>query len=463
MSEETTPVADPMEAVGSAMREMVTAIREQNTALIEEVRALRPTPEPERDPSLLPGGRGIDPTDTMSDRFDQLGYVRADYEIAGMLFGGSVRQNRATPWPEDFSRAWKHHLFETGRRIMVNEAGKLRAMDTAESGFGQQLVGTAYESALWEAARAADPLLASIREIPMAASTQYVPIDGVLPEMLFVAENTANNSSAYTTSKTPSNRATLTAKKFTIQSMWSGELDQDSIISFAPFIREKMQQSAAFFLGSAYYNGDDTNAASGNINLDDADPVDTRHFLAWDGIRHVWLVDNTANGKDMSAALDIMEILRARGKLNAITDDIDDAPSNINWGANVNDLLLVADFDTYMNLLNNDAFVTVDKYGANAPVLTGELGRVFGIRVVSPPYAGKTDVDGKQSESEASNSKGQISVFNTRGFLAGNRSGVEMFFDRVQGRDQYLLELYTRRAFTRHGTGVAAGIYDITV
>ncbi|KKL18422.1 hypothetical protein LCGC14_2475630, partial [marine sediment metagenome] len=39
----------------------------------------------------------------------------------------------------------------------------------------------------------------------------------------------------------------------------------------------------------------------------------------------------------------------------------------------------------------------------------------------------------------------------------------QLFFDRIQRTDQFLFELYTRRAFTRFGGNVAAGIYDITV
>jgi hypothetical protein len=38
-----------------------------------------------------------------------------------------------------------------------------------------------------------------------------------------------------------------------------------------------------------------------------------------------------------------------------------------------------------------------------------------------------------------------------------------MFMDRVQGTDQILIELYTRRALTKFGANVAAGIYNISL
>jgi len=43
------------------------------------------------------------------------------------------------------------------------------------------------------------------------------------------------------------------------------------------------------------------------------------------------------------------------------------------------------------------------------------------------------------------------------------RRDVQLFFDRIQRTDQFLFELYTRRAFTRFGGNVASGIYNVTV
>ena len=404
-----------------------------------------------------------------ADGYDQRGYTRADFEMARMIMGGvgpRIGENTIEP-SEEFMRAYRANVTEDKTRpgiYLADANGKpKRAMDSAETGFGLELIGTQYVRELWEAARQADTIVNDIRSIPMTDPTVVVPIDGALPEMLFVGESTSNAASAYGTSKTASNKATLTAKKFTIQQIWSGELDEDSIIAFTPFLRERLNMSAALHLGSAYLNGDDTNAGSGNINLDDANPADTKHYLAWDGIRHYWLVTATGQGKDMAAALDIKEINVARGKLNGTDDDLDAAVGNINWGTRAADLRLVTDWDTFMALLDSDKVVTVDKYGPGATILTGELGRLWGIPIISPGYAVKTEADGKQSTTEASNTKGQITIFNPQGFLGGVRRDVQLFFDRIQRTDQFLFELYTRRAFTRFGGNVAAGVYDITV
>lgn len=503
MSDETTAVADPVVEMGATMRSLVdampaaiaSAVAASQAPLIEEIRALRPvapTTDPERDDSLLPGGggRGVDPSDSMSDLYDQmwrdpalsdadnLRRMRANFELTRMAMEGRGRvavQPKAIVPSERYMNAYRHFVFEMpkrdpsryGQRIMVREgpeeAPHLRAMDTAETGYGLELVGAQFETELWRAARASDPLLAMIREIPMRFPTDTIPVDGALPELRLLGESATSGASAYTESDTPSNKATLTAKKFGINQLWSGEVDEDSIVRYADFLREQLNRAAAHGLASSIYNGDNTNAGTGNINLDDADPADTKHYLAYDGIRHLWLVTTTALGKDMAGALDPKEIDRARGKLNGTTDDVDADFNNINWGANAADLAIVCDFDTYMNLLDLDVVATVDKYGPAATVITGELGRYRGMRVFSPAYASKTEADGKASDTESGNTKGQITVFNPNGWLRGSLRGLSLYFDRVQRTDQFLFELYMRKAFTRFGGNTAAGIYDITV
>ena len=396
-------------------------------------------------------------------------WFRSNYELAMMVMGGTKAIPTITTVEPSkaFRDGWLHHVFERNPQdvpYVTDGNGKpTRAMDTAETGFGLELIGAQYVRDLWTAARNEDTISGAIRTIPMTDPTVYVPIDGDLPEMLFVGESTSSSATAYTTSKTASSRVTLTAKKFTIQQIWSGEMEEDSIIAFTPFLREKLNMAAAQYLGSSMYNGDDTNAGTGNINLDDANPDDTKHYLAYDGIRHYWLVTTTGQGKSMAAALDLKEINVARGKLNGGDDDIDNAVKNINWGRSARQLLLVADWDTYMAMLDADKVVTVDKYGPAATVLTGELGSIFGIPIISPSYASKTEADGKASTTEASNTRGQITLFNPAGFLAGSRREVQLFFDRIQRTDQFLFELYTRRAFTRFGGNVAAGIYNIVL
>lgn len=408
------------------------------------------------------------------ETYDEDAYV-ADVELAAMIFDGAtkVRRPLQIKAPQVLADAFRKLVLERpdppmivdDKGQIVRALGKSRAndaMDTAESGFGLDLVQTSWGTELWRAARDADPLVQQIRQVPMAQPTHDVPIDTTLPEMLFVGESTASNAAAYATSNTGSSNRALAAKKFTIQQMWSGELNEDSIIPYTPFLREQLAESLAQYTGSAMYNGDTTNAGNGNINTDDADPGDTKHYLAFDGIRHRSLVDDST-GLDVAAAITLNDIWTLRGRMKVGDDDIDNAVDNRNWGKNLNDLVIVCDWDTYMSLLALDEVTTVDKYGPAATVIAGELGRIAGIRIVSPAYASKTEADGKASTTEASNTKGQLTLLNVSGWLRGVRREMQLFFDRVQGTDQFMFELYTRIGFQSHGSKVAVVAYDITV
>ena len=438
------------------------------------------------------------------DRFDELGYTRGDFELAMMIMTNAKRMSRPvnlTP-PEDLVRAYNYHVFEAppdsrdalldprtvgkrnhGQRPVIGDAEgygrtdpktgepmwlppysteRAGAYDTADTA---NYIATQFVRDLWEAARTLDTIVGRIRDIPIRDATVRIPVDGALPEMLLVGESTTESATAYATSQVADNRSTLTAKKFTIQSVWSAELEEESIVTWTPFLRRLMNMSAAAHLGSAYLNGDTTGGATGNINLDDNTPGATKHYLAWDGIRHHWLVDNTGQEAAAAAAVTAADIATARGRLSGATNDVDAEVGNINWGLNPRDLLLVCDFDTFVKLLALDEVETVDKYGPQATILSGELGAIYGIPIIAPGYASKTEADGKASDTVGNNIEGQITLFNPDGWVAGTLRSVQLFFDRIQRTDQFLFELYTRKAFTSFNAQAnhTAGIRDITV
>jgi hypothetical protein len=330
-----------------------------------------------------------------------------------------------------------------------------RAMDTAESGFGQQLVGAQYVGDLWDAARRESTIFSLIDTFEMTDPIAYLPVEVDFPEMLFVGESTANNSSNYATSKTGSQRVAVTAYKFVIHQMWSGEMEEDSIIPFIPFLRRQAQMAVAFYSDSAVLNGDTTNAGTGNINLDDADPADTKHYLAFDGIRHAGLVDNTGNSSNHGGAAITLQALNAqRGRMV-------DTARYVDWGhpTDPNDLVYVSDVTTADQVALLDEFLTVDKAGANAGNLTGMRGRVLGHPFLASLAMSRTEADGKVSTTGGNNTLGQVVAFNRRGFKAGWRRRVRLESERLPATDQTRLVYSLRMGFARFSpTGAASGI-----
>lgn len=328
------------------------------------------------------------------------------------------------------------------------------AMDTAESGYGSQLIGAQYVSELWRGARAQSTVFSLIPTFEMTDPTAYLPVEADIPELLFVSESTSSSATNYTTSKTGSNRVQVDAKKFVIHQMWSGEMEEDSIIPYIPFLREQAARALAYYSDSLVLNGDTTNAATGNINLDDADPADTKHYLAFDGIRHACIVDNTANATSQGAAIDYASLIDTRSLMLDRTYLHD-------WGhpTDPTDLVYVGTPEVGDSVAKLSEVLTVDKYGSNATVLTGEVGNVGRHPFVTTVAMSRTEADGKVSTTGGNNTKDAILLFNRRGYTVGWRRRVMVETERLPATDQTRIVYSMRLGFGRFSpTGAASGI-----
>ena len=335
-----------------------------------------------------------------------------------------------------------------------------RAMDTAESGYGSQLIGAQYVSDLWAGARTQSRVFGLIPTFQMSDPTAYLPVEAAPPEMLFVSESTASDASNYDTSKTGSNRVTVTARKFIIHQMWSGEMEEDSIIAYIPFLRGQAQRSIAHYSDSLILNGDTTNAATGNINLDDADPADTKHYLAFDGLRHAALVDNTGNAVDHAGAAityDALIDLRSLGV---------DATYLHDWGhpSNPSDFVYLVNPELGDAICKLDEVISIDKYGSAATVLTGEVGNIGRNPLIGTIAMSKTEADGKVSTTGSNNTESQVCAFNRRGFAVGLRRSLKVETERLPATDQNRIVYSMRLGLGRFSpTGAASGIEAATV
>jgi hypothetical protein len=248
--------------------------------------------------------------------------------------------------------------------------------------------------------------------------------------------------------------------------MWSGEMEEDSIIPYLPFLRTQATKAIAYYQDSLVLNGDTTNAGTGNINLDDADPADDKHYLAWDGLRHVGLVDNTDNGTDAGGAItyeDFGDNLRVK---------MWDATRFHDWGNpnNPSDLVFIADRSTANKVAQLDEVITVDKYGPQATVNTGEVALIGRNPLIVSSAMGLTESDGKISTTAGNNTLGQVVAFNRNGFTIGIRRALKVEVERIPATDQTRIVYSMRWGFGRFTpTGAASGIeaaavlYNITV
>jgi len=345
-------------------------------------------------------------------------------------------------------------LLRTGALSPSGYEAAVRAMDTAESGFGLQLIGAQYVSELWRGARAASRVFSLLNTFEMSAPVAFLPTEADLPEVMFVGESTANNSPNYQTAKTGSNRVQVDARKLLMHQMWSGEMEEDSIVPFLPFLREQAARSWAHTMDGLVLNGDMTVAATGNINSDDGTPAATRHYLAFDGIRHAAIVDNVANFSDVAGAVTLTLFKNFRGRMLAPL-------YKHAWGHpnDPDDVVHVCDPETADAIAFLDEFLTNDKAGAGATIFTGSQGRVAGNAVIPSIDVSKTEADGKVSVTPANNVRGQIVTFNRRGCVVGVRRELQIETERLPATDQTRIVYSTRSGFGRFSpTGAASAV-----
>lgn len=423
-----------------------------------DVRGAKPEPRPVDEDKLLAGT--VYDRLTYLHRGKQVKYSIGDVEMAHDLMVAAKAHRGTLPGPN-----------ETTRRI-VEAARKARSMDTAESGFGSQLVPDAvYLPEIWEAAREDyGRILGLLPTCQMKGPIEKHPVLGNIPKMILAAQTTdaIGTATAYGTQKVGSQEVTLTSFKLLTHYQYSGEMVEDSVVPFVPLLKRAAAIAAADTADSVILNGDDTNAGTGNINLVDANPADTLHYLAADGIRHAALVDNTNNRTDHAGAGLTYEAML---KLPTLMID---RTYQTHWGrpADPNNLVYVITpelDDDVMGLaeVTNAAAGQGKLPDAFAP-LNGELLRLGKHPVISTINMGLTDGDGTISTTAGNNVKGQVVCFNPNGLMWGIRRDATMTTDYRPEYDLWIVTLSTRNALGRFTpTGAASGIewaavlYDI--
>lgn len=329
----------------------------------------------------------------------------------------------------------------------------LKAMDAGSSGAGAELADEQTAAMLWEDIFLASRIAGVMTTIEMPTNPFNVPLGLGQPTWRKGTANTASTASNLSTAE-----SVLTATELVTEQQWSYTLQEDSVVALMPAIRARLAQSGAEIIDDFALNADATNAATGNINLDDADPADDSYYLSagQDGVRHQWLVDNTSQtvnaGGDALADGDITDALEAMGK----------------YAVDPTQLVMVPDISTYLKgLLGLTNVVTIDKFGSQATVLTGQLASYRGIPIVVSASHRLAEADGKRSTTAGNNTLGSISIFNKMMWYLGFRRGILVEVDRDIQKRQYIMVTSLREAVAAHGTRSTnthtAGIRNILV
>ncbi|MCK6462955.1 MAG: phage major capsid protein [Candidatus Pacebacteria bacterium] len=314
----------------------------------------------------------------------------------------------------------------------------VKAYTETGAGAGDELVPTEMEASLWEDFFTESRVLSQFEAIDMPSNPFESPLDFAESTFTKGTENTAPSSDDAATRKT-----TYTATELVNLKQWSYSLNETSIVAVLPALRRNLARGGRKFMDNFIMNADATNAATGNINLDDADPADTSYYLSdgQDGIRHLWLVDNTGQG------------VNAGGNALAIGHVTDMFKNLDEYGVDVENIRIFPGIRTYLKgLFSLPELVTIDKFGPNAVIRTGEVARLLGAPVIPTAAVGLTEADGKISDTPGNNTLGQISACHRDMWSVGfvRRLLIEMDVDI--SKRQFILVASFRIAVASFGT-----------
>jgi hypothetical protein len=200
-------------------------------------------------------------------------------------------------------------------------------------------------------------------------------------------------------------------------------------------------------------NGDVT--GTNGINGVDSALATGTHTLAFDGIRHAGLVDNTGNKS--SAANAAIDLSHFRGAYSRMID----GTYLHDWGHpnNPADVVHIVDPYTGDAMLEMDEFMTRDKAGNDASIFTGQVAKVYNHPVISTIALRKTDNAGYMDTGATVNEAyGSMVSFNRNGCKWGWRRRVKTETERRPGTDQTFITSSLRLGFGRFTpTGAASG------
>ena len=362
-----------------------------------------------------------------------------------------------------FMRELAHKAYGAVERGEL-DAGALRAlpvksdelMHTENTAYGSEWVPDIWSSELWRKARAENVILPLFRVIEMPSNPFELPISGTDPTVYYVPETQVEDDLTLAGAGNPipdsqigSGKVTLSAKKLALRVGFSAELVEDAAIPLIALYREQALRVMADAIDHVLLNGDTEDGATGNINSDDAQPSSTAKYLAFDGLRKLPLVTNTANTLDANGNPSVSLLRTARFLMQA------------RYSLRPKDCAWIVDGSTYAKLLSDTSLATVDKFGPHATVLTGEIAKVDGVPVLVSAEMPLTQADGKANTT--GNTKGQGVCVYRPGWIVGYRRRVAATMNYLPYYDAYQMVATVRLAFVNFDTEVASALYNITV
>jgi hypothetical protein len=330
----------------------------------------------------------------------------ADMIMFGLLADRSTRNSR-----DGFQAA------KTDRRMKARFERALRALDVDTAGEGADWVPTGIGASMHEKVRAAGKVAPLFARIDLPTNPWKWPIEGADAVAYRVPEPLVDAATKVAASTPGSGAASFDAEIFGGRTLFSRSIEADSALAILPFARNKLVRAFVDAEEKAIIDGD-TDGAHQDSDVG-ASTTDAR--TAWDGLRKRGLANT---GSDAANAAVTLALLRAARKLM------------LKWGLNPADLAIIASISAYYGLLDTTEVTTVDKMGAQATILNGQLGAVDGMPLIVSEHF-REDLNASGVYDGVTTDRTGLVIVNRGEWAIGQRMALDVEVDDSIYRETY--------------------------
>lgn len=297
----------------------------------------------------------------------------------------------------------------------------------ADTKYGKRIIekaGAHVPSATWELevslnmeseVRRKLVIASTLRNITMQTNVMTLPVNPEASTGTWITNAQFGTTDSPGVAKTHAlSEITLNAYKVATREYMAYEEEEDALLVILPIVRDAMIRRLARSVDIAFLRG-----AGGG-----ADPV--KGLVAYDA-------SSTVTSAIANKAT-VANMISLRRDLGA-------------WGLDPSEIRYVVSTDIYYDLLDDTSFQTVDKIGASATLLTGQVGSIGNTPVlVSAEFEAKADA------------KAGAICYAPANFIVGNQRGLRMEMDALVETQRNVMVASLRTGMTQVTTNLGAGV-----
>lgn len=208
-----------------------------------------------------------------------------------------------------------------------------------------------------------------------------------------------------------SGKVSFQTKRLITFAIVSDQASDETVLALLEVVKQDIAESLVKAMENAIINGD--TATSGNINGDLVGAEAKDQTKAFDGLRKL----STGNTVTFSGLPTYANIVKMRKQMG-------------NYGVAMGDLVYIVSPSTYFNLTLLPELLTMDKYGSEATVVTGEVAKLGGVPVIVSEYIREDLTAAGIVDDKLPGSSTIILLVNTRFFAVADRGTVGFEQDR---------------------------------